>query len=644
MSRERAAARRREASTTSIARLKSRTRAALSPPARLTVSEWADEHRVLADDEAEAGQWKTSRTPYLAEIMDRLGSYDGAEEVVFMKGTQLGGTECAINALGYWIEHDPGRILVVMPGEDEANDFSRQRVQPMIDLSPAVHAKVGSSNTGRGGASSVHLKEFPGGSAKFTGSNAPAGLRSKPARYVLGDEVDGWAHDSGGEGDPLVLIEKRQATYGGRRKRFYCSTPLIKQTSRIEPRYLSGDRRRYFVPCPHCAHEHVLGWANFVIPKGVEGEYVPEDAHMRCPACEGRIDNHHKLRMLAAGGWRATGKFNGWRRSYHLSSLYSPPGWLAWDRIADEWVRCKEDPVLLKAFVNTILGETWDQDDGETVDEAALFSTLREDWGAELPEAVLIVTAGVDVQGDRIEVEVIGWGEGFESWSLDYLVIPGDVTGSQVWEDLDAVLRRKYTRVDGRVLSIKATGVDSGHEAQRVYTFCEPRWRRRVWAVKGKEGESREIWPLLWSRSKFKDSRFKIVGVDSCKRHVFSRLAKCTSAGPGYSHVPHDRGLHWFEMLTAEAMKTRFSKGRRVVEWHQIRPRNEALDCRVYGYAVLVGLAAAGFDFEAAKAQIAKQARREQLDGKKPARESKRRKKRRESRDRWPEATSHWFD
>jgi phage terminase large subunit GpA-like protein len=610
----------------------------------LTVSEWADAERVLADDEAEAGPWRTKRTPYLREIMDRLGAYDSAEEIVFMKGTQIGGTECAINALGYWIAHDPGRILVVMPGEDEATDFSRQRVQPMIDLSPAVRDAVGSSRSGRGAAESVHLKEFPGGSAKFVGSNAPAGLRSKPARYVLGDEVDGWAHDSGGEGPPLVLIEKRQATYGGRRKRFYVSTPLIKQTSRIEPRFLAGDQRYYFVPCPHCDHRHRLAWSSFVIPKHADGSYNAEDAHMRCPECQGRIDNHDKLSMLEGGEWRATAPFNGWRRSYHLSSLYSPPGWLTWARIADEFLQCKDDPIALKAFCNTVWGESWDQEDGETVDEAALFKRLREDWGPKVPNGVKIITAGVDVQGDRIEVEIVGWGAGYESWSLEYLVLPGDVTGGEVWEELDAILAREFERDDGRVLKIKAAGVDSGHETQRVYTFCRERLKRRVWAVKGKEGENREIWPLLVSRSKLhNEARFRVVGIETCKRHIFTRLSKSTEPGPGYSHVPEDRGLHWFEMLTAEAMKTRYRRGRKITEWAQIRPRNEALDCRVYAYAVLMGLELAGFDFAAADKQIAKRARRAALDGAARVRQRRRQRQRVHAADPWA-GDRGWFD
>ncbi len=625
-------------SAPAVVRLRWQAFGALAPPPRLTVSEWADRYRVLPDDEAEPGRWKTPRTPYLREIMDRLGSYDPCEEVVLMKGTQLGGTEAALNALGYWIAYDPGRILVVMPGEDEANDFSRQRVQPMIDLSPAVRAKVGSSRSGRGAAESVHLKEFPGGSAKFVGSNAPAGLRSKPARYVLGDEVDGMALDSGGEGPPLVLVEKRQATYGGRKKRFYVSTPLVKQTSQILRRYLAGDQRRYHVPCPHCGHEHVLVWANFVIPKDDDGIFVPERAHMLCPECRGRIENHHKASMLPAGRWIASAPYNGWRRSYHLSSLYSPAGWLAWSRVADEWGRCKGDPVALKAFVNTVLGEPWDQDDGETIDEGALFSRLREDWGPKLPESVSIITAGVDVQGDRLEVEVVGWGAGYESWSIAYHVIPGDPTGARVWEDLDAILRRRHERADGRMLAIKATGVDSGHEAQRVYTFCRDRMRRRVWAIKGKEGAHREIWPLLWSRSKqFGDARFKIVGVEACKRHVFARLAKAVEPGPGYAHVPLDRGKHWFEMLTNEAMRTVYRRGRKITEWHKLGP-NEALDCRVYAYAVLMGLELAGYSFAEADVQLAR--RREQLDGAQRVRQRRERDEARSrSRDAWPETS-----
>lgn len=605
---------------------------ALRPPPKMTISQWAEKKRILSDDEAEPGPWRNTRTPYLVEIMNRLSPHDPCEEVIFMKGTQIGGTEIGLNALGYWIEHAPGRILAVYPGEDEAGDFSTQRFKPMCDATPALRNKLEDEKKG---TRKVFLKTFAGGSIKFAGANAPAGLRSKPIRYLFGDEIDGWTLDSGGEGDPMALAEKRQGTYSNR-KRFYVSTPTLKQTSRIEPRFEAGDQRYYFVPCPHCDHFQVLKWANFVIPKSKKtGELEPRRAHMKCVECDGRIENYDKETMLARGQWRATAPYNGFRRSYHLSSLYSPVGWLSWAHIAEEWKRAHRDPVKLKTFVNTVLGETWDLDDGETVDEDELFSRLREPFAYKIPDAIGIITAGVDVQGDRIEVEIVGWGESFESWSLDYVIIPGDPTGREIWDDLDQVLKRRFELEGGGKIGIDAVGVDSGYEAHRVYTFTKKRRRRRIWAVKGKandtSGAEREIWPLAWNKNAAKDASFKVVGVDTCKAHIYARLAKCTEPGPGYSHVPDDRPKFWFEQLTSEKRQAKFRNGRRYWVWTKPdHVRNEALDCRVYAYAVLHGLE--GLNRKVSDV-LAERARKRELDAERPRRDDRRRRRRRAEDD-----------
>jgi phage terminase large subunit GpA-like protein len=594
---------------------------ALRPPPTVTVSEWAEEKRILAEDEAEPGKWRNARTPYLVEIMDRLSPHDPTEEVVFMKGAQIGGTEVGLNALGYWMDGAPGRILSVCPGEDEAADFSTQRVQPMIDQTPTLSSKIGAQRGSKKGTAKVYLKEFPGGSIKFAGSNAPAGLRSKPIRYLFGDEIDGWALDAGGEGDPMKLAEKRQGTYANR-KRFYCSTPTVKQTSRIEPRFRSGDQRFYFVPCPGCGEFAVLSFGRtdrsivptdvpifrFEIPKDEAGRYQPADAHFVCQQNGCVVENHDKTAMLAGGQWRATAPYNGWRRSYHLSSFYSPVGWLSWARIAEEWIDAQGDPVKLKVLVNTVFGETWNLDDGDTLDEDALFASLREPFAEHVDNKVGIITAGVDIQGDRIELEFVGWGLAYESWSLDYIVIPGDPDHADIWNDLDRVLKRTFTNDHGDRLRIEAVAVDSGHKTTEVYNFVKTRWKRCVWAIKGQPndttGKERPIWPIEWSQSKkakVVNAKFKMVGVDTAKQHVYGRLARCVEPGPGFSHVPHDRPKWWFKQLTAERVVTKHTKaGVKYFVWElDAGARNEALDCRVYAYSALKGLESLGRTVEA---------------------------------------------
>lgn len=579
---------------------------ALRPPPSLTVSQWAERYRVLPEDEAEPGPWRNSRTPYLIEIMDRLSTSDPCEEIVFMKGSQIGGTEVLLNALGFWIEHSPGRILSVLPGEDEASDFSRQRLGPLIENTPVLKARVAEKG-GKFGSNNVFLKEFPGGSLKLTGANSAPGLRSKPIRYLLADEIDGYTLDAGGEGDPLYLAEKRMGTYANR-KRFLNSTPNIKQTSRIEPRYLGGDQRRYYVPCPHCGEKQILEWENFVIPEDEAGVKQPNGAFMCCSLNGCVIENHDKDSMLPAGEWRATAPYNGWRRSYHLSSLYSPNGWLSWAHIADEWLRVQGDPISLKTFFNTVLGQTWDIEGGETINDGELLARRETYPEAGAPAPVLVVTGGVDVQGDRLELELCGWADKEESYSLSYVVIPGDPTGEEIWEDLWAILDKPIRVADGRKLRVAATCVDSSYEAHKVYAFSKRHWKRRVWAIKGKSGQDREIWPLTWNRNRNKDAKFKLVGVDQAKRNVYARLAK-RERGAGYCHFPADRPAWYFEQLTAERMVTKYSRGHKRIEF--VLPpgkRNEPLDCRAYAYAALCGLVSMGLVLEDKEASRDKEA------------------------------------
>lgn len=592
---------------------------ALAPPARISVSEHATKFRILPDDEAEPGNWKNERTPYLIEIMDRLGPYDDCRELVLMKGAQLGGTEAILNALLYWIEHAPGRILCILPGEDEAKTFSRERLQKMIDNTPALQnllAPKKRTGAGRPRGDSVFHKEFPGGSLKLTGSNAPAGLRSKPARYILGDEVDGWAFDSGGEGCPLLIAEKRLGTFPGR-KAVYVSTPG-NDPSRIERRFLAGDQRLYHVPCPDCGKFFLLEFSEFVIPE-IDGVKVPSESYMRCPNCKAQIDEWHKEKMLAGGEWRPQRPYNGFRRSYRLPAWYSPLGWLSWGQIADDWLRAQDNPLELKVTINTVFAETYRGERGDTLDESELMAT-REDWGVRAPARILVVTAGIDVQGDRLAVEIVGWARGYESWSLDYLEIPGDPLGEQIWNDLDVVLKSRFELDDGSTISISAKGIDNSYEPDRVFAYTKRRKRQKVWPLRGATDEARvkrEVWPLDWRKSKKRGAsgRFKLVGTSTAKRHIYNWLAKPgDEPGPGRCHFPIDRPLPYFQELTAERLITKWRKGFRWVEWEKDPSQpNEALDCRVYGYAVLIGMERAGFSWE--EAQIRREQLLRRLDG-----------------------------
>jgi phage terminase large subunit GpA-like protein len=325
------------------------------PEPRLTVSQWADEHRMLSSKaSAEPGRWDTARTPYLREIMDTLSATHPCQRVVYMKGAQVGGTECGNNWIGYVIHHAPSPTLVVQPTVEVAKRFSKQRIAPMIEATPALRERVAEVRS-RDSGNTTFMKEFEGGQLIMTGANSGAGLRSMPIRNLFMDEVDEYPGDVDGQGDPVALAEKRATTFG-RRKVLLVSTPTIKGLSRIEREYLASDQRRFFVPCPECGHCDWMRWENI---RWTEGD--PGSARLACTGCGTLLEERHKPEMLGRGEWRPTAAGDGRTAGFHLSSLYSPLGWKSWVQCVAEFLQAKDDPSRLKTWVNTVLGETWEE-------------------------------------------------------------------------------------------------------------------------------------------------------------------------------------------------------------------------------------------------------------------------------------------
>lgn len=551
--------------------------AAFAPPPKQTVSEWADEHRQLSSEaSAEPGKWLTSRAEYQRGIMDSI-SDPRVETVVVMSSAQVGKTEVINNLVGYLMHRDPCPILVLQPTIEMAQAWSKDRLAPMLRdttcLSEMVH--VG----GRRESSNTLLhKIFPGGHITLAGANSPASLASRPIRVLLCDEVDRYPVSAGTEGDPVNLARKRTTTFWNR-KVLLTSTPTVKGASRIELEFEASDQRRFFVPCFHCGERQVLKWANVSWPSG-----EPQKAQYACEHCGGLLNDGQRIAMIRKGEWRATAPFTG-RAGFHLSELYSP--WVTLGSIAQAFVEAKRSPETLKTWVNTSLGETW-EDSGEGVDDTGLLSR-REEYAAEVPDRAVLLTAGVDVQIDRLEMEVVAWGDGEESWSIDYLVIHGDPARGETWAALDAALDRTYMHETGTALHVTATGIDSGGaHTQIVYDYCRRRTARRVFALKGIAGPGRPVVTL--SRKQQGGGNRKtdlfMVGVDDAKGTIYSRL-KIDEPGPGYCHFPFERTEDYFLQLTAERIVTRHSKGFPRREWVKSRARNEALDCRVYAYAAL---------------------------------------------------------
>ena len=558
------------------------------PDPLLTVTQWADENRYLSSvASSEPGRWHTERTPYLQEIMDCLSPSDPCEKVVFMKGAQVGGTECGNNWMGFIICNAPGPMLIVNPTTETAKRTSKMRIDPAIENCPALREKIKSPRS-RDSGNTTLIKEFPGGILILTGANSPIGLRSLPVRYLFLDEVDGFPDEAGTEGDPVDLAVQRTATFNNR-KIFMVSTPTIKDASRIEQAFLEGDQRYFHVPCPHCGHYQVLRWRNVIFdPKNLT------EAVYKCEKCEGIWHDYQKEQILKNGKWIATNPDgNPGVVSFHLSSLYSPHGWTSWTSIAREFLNSKDDPSRLQVWTNTKLAETWEDMAGQAIDPTSLM-VRREKWGPELPKQVVILTCGVDVQDNRLELEIVGWGRGEESWSIDYLILYGDPSTPELWAQLDEVLSRKYPHSkDVPDLPIAATCIDSGgHYTDYVINYCHARRLHGVFAIKGIGGVGKPIWPATASKSYTTKKPVYLIGVNDAKDILMRRLHLEDSSGAGVWHFPMDRENEWFEQITNEVAVKKLSKGRLIREWipRKNGVRTEGLDCRVYAYAALRGL------------------------------------------------------
>lgn len=596
------------------------------PPPRLLLSEWADQNRVLSRvSSAEPGQWRTERTPYLREPMDCLSPGSPVETVAMMFGTQLGKTETGNNWVGFTIASDPGPMMVVQPTQKVGKKWTKQRFRPMRDSTPVLRDLVRDPRS-RDSGNTAEMKEFPGGILIIAGANSASDLRSTPIAKLYLDEIDGYPHDVDDEGDPVDLAIERTSTFS-RRKVLMTSTPTTKGASRIEGAYLSSDQCRYFVPCPHCNEPQALVWANLKWEDVHYGERdrTEEDnsgvevdvgrAWYVCAANGCVIEEHHKTWMLEHGGWvaRFPGRANGTIRGFHLNSLYSPVGWKSWAKCAAQFLKAKRiadagDASKLKTFVNTVLAETWEEQ-GDKV-QAHLLAQRAEDFKLrDPPTGVLFATAAVDVQGNRLELAIKGWGAFQESWSLDYVVFWGDpATEARVWKELDEYLLRPLALKNGRELHVLATAVDSGgHATQQVYDFCRARAHRRVIAVKGASqagqpilGKPRDVEVNVRGERFKAGAKLWLVGSDTAKHLIYGRLRLVTeraseekASGAGYPHLSRELPLDYFEQLTSERLVTRYVKGRPRMEW--VKPagkRNEALDLDVYNEAAaqLLGL------------------------------------------------------
>lgn len=553
---------------------------ALAIPPRLTVSQWADQHRILPTaGSSEPGPWRTSRTPYLKAIMDTLSSDHPARRIIFMKAAQIGASEALLNACGHFIAAERAPLLIVQPSHEMAERFSKQRLAPMIEDSPQLRRLIRPARQ-RDSGNTLFSKEWPGGIVILAGANSPASLRSMPAKFVFLDEADSYAADIGGEGDPVSLAEARSTAFPGR-KLLMISTPTVNSLSRIQREYEASDQRRYFVPCPECHEYQILEWEHLTWPPG-----TPEQAAYACIHCGCLISERHKTTLLKKGQWRAQYPDRP-VVGFHLNALYSAPGLgLTWRELAQQWEDAQSNPDAQRAFTNLRLGlPTADPD--EQLDEAELQHRAEDYQIRQLPEGVLFISSGIDVQKDRLAIVTLGHGRNGFLWVLDWVELKGDPTKLQLWQELDSYLDQPFENAD-RCLKIAAAAIDTGYLPDDVWAFVRQR-KGHVIGVKGSSFKGKPIIAAKPSKidvtpkGRFAKSSVDLwfIGGDSGKQWLFTRLSKDRElpTEERLIHFPKDLDSSFYNQLTAEVFDRRHNR------WTKIRPRNEALDCTIYGIA-----------------------------------------------------------
>ena len=575
-----------------IIALQAATRA-LRPKNTITVSEWADANRYLAPEgSAEPGRWKTSRTPFLREIMDQLSEQSSVRLVVFMKSSQVGGTEAGSNWLGYIMAHAKGPVAVIMPTEKSLGDWMSQKFDPMAGATPAI-ANVLRGRSNKSSDNNAQRKKFIGGILYTKTAGSTAELKSTSLRYALADEVDEYDWSTL-QGDPLGLIEVRLTAFHDR-KLFVPSSPTMKDASRIEELFDKGDKRRYHVACPHCQETQHLKWSNLRWAKNPASPRLVRHAWYACEHCGVEIQEHEKSAMLAELG---RGGHARWIAdmpgapypSYHINALYSPLGLgLTWAELATEWIDAQDDPAKLMRFVNTRLGETW-ADRSRDIKPNVLEARAEPYELRTIPVGCLVLTAGVDTQDDRLEIHITGHGKGERTWPIDYHILPGNPADEALWDRLADYLNVTFTNSAGKELRIEATAIDSGgHYTHHVYAFVRSRRVRRCIAIKGANTPGRHILgkpsaqDVNWKGQTYKKGvMLYTVGTDTAKHLLYARLAGDAEKDPAARKVHFSAQLDasYYDQLVSETFNPRTNK------WEKKKgKRNEALDTWVYSIA-----------------------------------------------------------
>ena len=553
----------------------------LAPAEDLTVAEWADKYRILSrESAAEAGKWDTNRTPYMKEILMCITDIE-TKKITMMCSAQIGKTEMLLNVLGRYMHLDPCPILFVQPTVDDAKSFSKERVEPMIRDTTILKKLI--SKTNRREEGTVQEKMFPGGYVRFVGANSPSGLASRPIRITLLDEIDRFPLSARKEGDPVKLAERRTNNFYDS-KNIRVSTPTDDATSKIQLLYLASSQEEWCLPCPVCGEYQPLDFEQM--------KYLDlEEPELECKFCgHSSQEKEWKSKRQLNGKWIAKFPVEKEHRGFHLNALASP--WVTWKEIIKEFLEVKDDDFQYRTFMNTVLGKTFSVNLEAAMDYEAIYET-RENYGAELHDDVIILTAGVDVQDNRLEVEVVGWGYEYESYGIMYRDFPGDPGKEEVWQQLDTFLKKKFYFKNKKYLMIAATLIDSGgHHTGSVYKYVYKKEKRGIYAIKGQGAWGVNILNGFRKTTKKGAPQINLLslGVNALKDLTYSRLS--ILEGAGKCHFPkastQGYGIDYFKGLTAEVKVKKSTPRGMKIAWEILDGRrNEPLDLRNYNTAAI---------------------------------------------------------
>lgn len=599
----------RQAKRRGAARLNKAMRKALAgmtPPDDLTVTQWAEaKRRLSAESAAEPGPWRTERTPYLREPMDAFTD-PKVRHIVMVAASQVGKSEFLNNCIGYIIDEDPGSILFIHPTTIDAQEYSKLRIAPMLRDSPALRQKIAAPKS-RDSHNTILQKAYPGGILTMCGSTEAHALASKPIRYVFGDERDRWATSAGNEGDPWDLAMARQTTFYNA-KAVEVSTTTIKNASAIEAAYYTGTMERWNSKCPHCGEYHEIRWSDirFEYDENIVSHkktYKVKKVYYTCPGC-GCISTEAEMKHAPAK-WIAENPeaYGQGTRSFWLNAFVSQ--WASWESIVLKYLNALGSTKKMQVVFNTCFGEPW-EDRGDIEDEDSLLAR-REDYGkdkngepVELPPGVLVLTAGVDTQDDRMEYEIVGHGFFGETWGIEKGIVMGRPDDDATWNKLDEIVFDRVMRFENGVgLRVSMSFVDEGgHFTQSVRAQCNARISKKVFCIKGMPGQDK---PYISPPKKQKIFVNQIavgtcwqyqLGVDSGKEIIMDNL-RVQTPGQKYCHFPKrdDYGSAYFAGLLSET-KVYDPNKKQPWSWKKIpgHERNEPLDCRNYALAAFKAL------------------------------------------------------